>query len=50
MCQNQKDFVAKHPMKNTCMTALGDELAVFSAAGHMFDDQNEEVFREDYLR
>lgn len=49
--QSEKDFVAKHPMKNTCMTALGQELAVFSASGHIVpNDQNEEVFREDYLR
>lgn len=49
--KSEKDFVAKHPMKNTCMTALGQELAVFSAAGHIVpNDQNEEVFREDYLR
>lgn len=49
--QSEKDFVVKHPMKNTCMTALGQELAVFSASGHIVpNDQNEEVFKEDYLR
>lgn len=48
--KSEKDFVAKHPMKNTCMAALGQELAVFSAAGHIVpNDQNEEVFRKDYL-
>lgn len=48
--QSEKDFVIKHPMKNTCMTALGQELAVFSAAGHIVpNDQNEDIFRKDYL-
>lgn len=49
--KSEKDFVIKHPVKNTCMAALGQELAVFSAAGHIVpNDQNEDVFREDYLR
>lgn len=48
--QSEKDFVEKYPMKNTCMAALGQELAVFSAAGHIVpNDQNEDVFRKDYL-
>lgn len=48
--QSEKDFVAQHPMKNTCITALGQELAVFSAAGHIIpNDDNQEIFRKDYM-
>lgn len=48
--QSERDFVYKHPMKNTCMRALGEELSVFSAAGHIVpNDQNEEVFKKDYM-
>jgi hypothetical protein len=48
--KEEKEFVAKHPMKNTCMDALGQELAVFSAAGHIVpNDANEDTFKKDYM-
>jgi len=48
--KEDKDFVDKHPMKNTCMAALGQELAVFSAAGHIVpNDQDEALFKKDYM-
>lgn len=43
------DFVASHPMKNTCMAALGEELAVFSAAGHIVPNDDEASFKNDYM-
>lgn len=47
--QAEKDFVAKHPMKNTCMNALGQNLAVFSMAGHIVPNKNEELFKTNYM-
>lgn len=47
--QTERDFVAKHPMKNTCMAALGQELAVFSAAGHIVPNDDENSFKKDYM-
>lgn len=44
------DFISKHPMKDTCMYALGEDLAVFSAAGHIVpNDSNFETFKKDYM-
>ncbi|HNW25997.1 MAG TPA: hypothetical protein PLG15_01560 [Candidatus Gastranaerophilaceae bacterium] len=45
----QREFVAKHPMKNTCMRALGEDLAVFSAAGHIVPNKNDSLFKEKYM-
>lgn len=47
--QEDRDFIAKHPMKNTCMDALGQELAVFSAAGHIVPNDDEVTFKKDYM-
>lgn len=48
--KSEMDFVTKHPMKDTCMAALGQELAVFSAAGHIVpNDEEESLFQKDYM-
>lgn len=49
--QEQRDFVAANPMKNTCMAALGDsKLAVFSATGHIVPNIYPELFKRNYLK
>lgn len=49
--QSERDFVSKHPMKNTCMAALGDaRLAVFSATGHIIPNINPDLFKKNYLK
>lgn len=45
----QRDFVAKRPMKKTCMRALAQDLAVFSATGHIVPNKNDELFKEKYM-
>lgn len=46
----EKSFVYKNPMKNTCMAALGDsKLAVISAAGHIVPNVNPELFKKYYM-
>jgi len=46
----EKDFIAKHPMKNTCMTALGASgLATQSASGHIILNLNQELFKKNYM-
>lgn len=48
--EDDKDFVSKHPMKNTCMAAIGDaKLAVFSATGHIVPNINSDLFKKYYL-
>lgn len=47
--QEERDFVAKNPMKNTCMAALGQDLAVFSAAGHIVPNDDVATFKKDYM-
>jgi len=47
--QDEIDFVMAHPMKNTCMTALGSGLAVFSVSGHIIPNPNPELFKKNYL-
>lgn len=48
--KQKKEFVAAHPVKNTCMDALGQDLAVFSAAGHIIpNDFDEALFEKDYM-
>lgn len=47
---DEMDFVSKHPMKNTCMAAVGDSrLAVFSATGHIIPNPNPDLFKKNYL-
>jgi len=46
----EKDFISKHPMKNTCMAAIGDAgLAIFSATGHIVPNVNPDLFLKNYL-
>lgn len=43
-------FVKANPVDDTCITALGQELAVFSAAGHVVpNDSNDDIFKKNYL-
>lgn len=46
--KEQRDFVSQHPMKNTCVSALEKELAVFSADGHIIIDNDFNSFKENY--
>lgn len=47
---DEKDFVAKNPMKNTCMAALGDsKLAVLTATGHIVPNPNPTLFKQYYM-
>ena len=49
--QEEKDFVAQHPMKDTCMVAFGSsKLAVMSSTGHVVPNANSEVFKNNYLK
>lgn len=46
----KRKFIAAHPVKNTCMDALGQDLAVFSASGHIVpNDYDEALFEKDYM-
>lgn len=47
--QEQKDFISKHPAKKTCMSALGQELAVFSAGGHIIPVTDNNKFEKGYM-
>lgn len=48
--QEAKDFVAQHPMKDTCMVAFGSsKLAVMSSTGHVVTNANMEEFKRNYL-
>lgn len=47
--QADREYVAQHPMRDTCMRALGEDLAVFSAAGHIVPNDDEETFKKDYM-
>lgn len=48
--QEEKDFVYKHPMKDTCMAALGgSKLAVLSSTGHIVPTDNAELFKKNYM-
>lgn len=47
--QFEKDFVVQHPVKNTCMTALGTDLAVFSVTGHIIPNDDNQTFRKNYM-
>lgn len=43
-----REYVAKNPAKDTCMTALGYDLAVFLRQGILFQTMNFETFKRDY--
>ena len=48
--EEERAFVSKHPMKNTCMAALGDsKLAVLSVTGHIVPNNNTELFKKNYM-
>lgn len=47
--KEQKDFVSQHPMQNTCMSALEQELGVFSADGQIILDKDLDSFKQNYL-
>lgn len=47
---DEKAFIVKHPMKNTCMAALGDsKLAVLTATGHIVPNVNPDLFKKYYM-
>lgn len=43
------DFAMQHPAKNTCMSALGQELATFSAGGHIIPNPDVNLFKKGYM-
>ena len=47
----EKDFIAKHPIKNTCMSAIGNsKLAIFSSSGHVVvPEVGLEIFKKNYM-
>lgn len=46
----EMDFVVQHPMKKTCMAAIGNsKLAAFTASGQFVLNPNPEMFKENYL-
>lgn len=48
--QDEKDFVKQHPMKDTCMEALGNSsLALLTASGHIVPNNNPELFKKNYM-
>lgn len=50
IAKEKLDFIVNHPVNNTCMEALGKDLAVFSATGHIIpNDYNQEQFEKNYL-
>jgi len=47
---DEKAFIAEHPMKDTCMAAIGNaKLAVFTTSGHIVPNVNPESFKKNYL-
>lgn len=47
--KEQRDFVSQHPMKNTCMSALEQELGVFSIDGHIILNNDLNSFKKNYM-
>ena len=47
--KEQRDFASQHPMKNTCISALEQKLAVFSADGHFIISKDFESFENSYM-
>lgn len=46
----EREFVYKHPMKNTCMAALGySKLATLTATGHIVPNPNPDLFKKAYM-
>ena len=48
--KDRMDFIKANPVNDTCITALGAEMTVFSAAGHVIpNDSDDETFEKNYL-
>lgn len=48
--EEEKDFVAQNPMKNTCMAALSDsKLAAVSITGEIIPNLNPSAFKKNYI-
>lgn len=47
--EEQRNFAFEHPRKNTCMSALEQELAVFSADGHLIFNNDFNSFKKHYM-
>lgn len=47
--KEQKDFVSQHPMQNTCMSALEQELGIFSIDGHIILNNDFNSFKKNYM-
>lgn len=47
--KEQRDFVFQHPMKNTCVSALEQKLAVYSADGHAILGNDFNIFKTNYM-
>lgn len=47
--KEQRDFVSQHPMKDTCMSALGNKLADFSADGQVIVSSDFNLFKKNYM-
>lgn len=48
--KEQRFFALQHPAKNTCMSALEQNLATFSASGHFIFNNDVESFKKNYLK
>lgn len=47
--KEQRDFVSQYPMKDTCMTALEQNLGTFSADGHIILNSDLNYFKKSYM-
>lgn len=47
--KEQREFISQHPMKNTCMSALEQNLVTFSADKHIILDSNFNLFKKNYM-
>lgn len=48
---DEKEFISKHPMKNTCIEGIGaSKLATLSATGTIIKNPDSKQFRENYLK
>lgn len=48
--EKQLEFVKNHPSKNTCMEAIGTNLATFSVAGHIIPNKDRDNFEKNYMQ
>lgn len=47
--KEQKNFVSQNPVKDTCVSALEQKLAVFSADGDVIIDNDQKSFENNYI-